>query len=678
MKDDQGSARGEGRRQRESSAGGNSAQPDSGRTSRRDFLKGGPLTLSAVAGSVGILASSKVFGADGCADVPPVPSVRIAKEVTQSLAEEPRGGSFEGKGITGAEVFAKLCKEENLAALFCAPGNYTVIHALAAAGIPSYGGRTEGGMCAAADGFYRASGEVVACSGTEGPGFTHMIMGIAAASAARTPLLVLASNAQLSGEDRELFIQNIYQQPITQGLKKYGKRIVAPNRVYEYGAYAFRYLKSGVPGPVHLDFPGEVALARFTDAAQLTDYYDKTRYRTESVAVPSSKDVIEAVELIEKAERPLLIAGHGVFHRRASEALLKAAERNEFAVVTSGPMRGQFPDDHRLSMSLSPNALLSADLVIFVGQYCMPSRGGEYRINPDAKTIRVHPVGEDLGRNWPLELGIVGDERAFLEMLAGALPARQRPAWVSEIKAARQIFEKEMDSHYALGLKYSQNGVVHPAVIGREIYEFFFNGKIDPKQTLAGWGGLTSIRFVPPRLRAHRPGQSIITPYQFGAIGPDISVMLGAAVATKEGAGAQRAYKGSPVFVYTSDAGMGYSLFELETAVKYKVPLIAMVYNNNAWGTWTEAYGSPRSLHLHLFSENIRYDRMAQELGVHGEYVRSPDELRAALQRSYDIAARESLPSLINVQAIKEFSSPTAYPPGPGFNAEPGIGLVTH
>ena len=134
--------------------------------------------------------------------------------------------------MTGAEVFAKLCKEEDLAALFCCPGNYTVINAIAAAGIPSYGGRSEGAMCAAADGFSRVTGEVTACSGTEGPGFTqHDHEHRRPPHAARTPLLVLASNMQIAGDDREAFIQTGYQQPITTGMKKYGKRLIAPDRV---------------------------------------------------------------------------------------------------------------------------------------------------------------------------------------------------------------------------------------------------------------------------------------------------------------------------------------------------------------------------------------------------------------------------------------------------------------
>jgi thiamine pyrophosphate-dependent acetolactate synthase large subunit-like protein len=123
---------------------------------------------------------------------------------------------------------------------------------------------------------------------------------------------------------------------------------------------------------------------------------------------------------------------------------------------------------------------------------------------------------------------------------------------------------------------------------------------------------------------------------------------------------------------------MGYSLLELETAVKYKLPLITIVYNNNCWGTWVDAETIPGALPLHLLRENTRYDLMAEQLGVHAEYVRSPRELRAALSRSYDIAVRESRPSLINVQAIKEFTSPKRYPPGYCAITEPGIASYQH
>jgi thiamine pyrophosphate-dependent acetolactate synthase large subunit-like protein len=646
----------------------NSKPSDEKTPSRRSVL----WAPAAIGAAAAMAQPSKLYSAPG------IPSITIPKEIPATLNEPAKILSFEGRGMSGAEVFARLCKEENLAALFCAPGNYTVINAIAAAGIPSYGGRTEGNMCAAADGFSRVTGEVTACSGTEGPGFAHMIMNIAGASAARTPLLVLASNMQLSGDDRETFVQTFYQQPVTEGMKKYGKRMIAPNRVHEYGAYAFRNLKTGVPGPVHLDFPGEVARARFTDPATLTDFYSKEKYRTESRPVPSSKEVAQVIDLIGKAERPLIVAGQGVFQRRGWEALRLAAEKNEIAVVTSGPVRGHFPDDHRLSVAAAPDAMMSADLVIFIGQYSMPSPG-EYRFNPDVKAVRVHPVQEDLGRNWPLELGIVSDEAAFLEALANRIPARKRDAWVNEIAAARQKFEQKILAEYEMCLGHSRaTNTLHPAVIGKELHDFLYKGDVDPRAIVSGAGGWTIAVFGWRWLRAYRPGQHIICGYQFGAIGPDLAMVIGAGAAVQRGVGPQQPYQGAPVLALTSDAGMGYSIMELDTAIKYRIPTICVVYNNNCWGTFTQALGSPRSLHMYLMQENIRYDKMAEAMGARGEYCQTPEQFREALKRSYQAAAKEGACTLINCQGLKEFTTGRPYPPGIALNPEPGVGAFAH
>jgi len=645
-------------------------------SSRRHFLRLSAAGLGAAVGAAAGVASAADDAAGGGADS--IPSIRLADAFKASLAEAPAPTSFEGPGMTGAEVFANLCLREDLAGLFCCPGNYTIINALAAAGIPSYGGRSEGSMCAMADGFSRATGEVTACSGTEGPGFTNMIMNIAAANAARTPLLVLASNMTLAGEDREAFIQHAYQQPTTVGLKKYGKRLIDPARVHEYGAYAFRNLKSGVPQPVHLDFPAEVARARFKSPGDLRDYYDKSKYRTESRAWPAPKDVDAALALIAKSERPLIIAGQGVFQRKGWEALRKAAEKGDFAVVTSGPTRGFFPDDHRLSIAAAPDALLSADLVIFVGQYCMPSPG-EYRLNPEIKTIRVHPVQEDLGRNWPLNLGIVSDEAAFLEVLADRVPRKQRGPWVDELARARKSYQGQIDDVYKLGLGHSsKTGMLHPAVIARDTQNFIDTHPEGRMVIPAGAGGWTIGLFSGRYLRAYRPAQVIVPPYQYGAIGPDMAMMMGVSCAVQRGVGPQKGYEGVPTICLTSDAGAAYSLFELDTAIKYGWPTITVVYNNNAWGVWPNAARSARSMHMYLFQEHLRYDQMAEALGARGEYVRTPEDFRAALARAYKAGRDERASTLINCQGIKEFTNGRQYPPGIALNAEPGAGAVAH
>jgi thiamine pyrophosphate-dependent acetolactate synthase large subunit-like protein len=581
-------------------------------------------------------------------------------------------------GMTGADVFARLCVQENLAAMFCCPGNYQVIGAIASAGIPSFGGRNEGMMCSAADGFSRVTGEVVAASGTEGPGFTQMIMAIAGANAARTPLLVLASNMAIAGEDREAGWQVAYQQPTTEGMKKWGKRIITPNRIHEYGAYAFRQLKSGVPGPVHLDFPNEVSRAIWTQSADLKDYYDKSKYRTESRARPSRQDIVRAMDMIGKAERPLIVAGQGVFQRKAWDQLKLVSEKQDIAVATSGPTRGHFADDHQLSVNVAPEALMSADLVIFVGQYCMPSPG-EYRFNPDVKAIRVHPVQEDLGRNWPLDLGVVSDERFFLEELANDLPSKKRERWVDEIAGAQKKYQDELTDLYGLGLKYSHaTERLHPAVLAKEVHDFLYKGDLDPRQTVTGWGGWMIGHYASRWLRAYRPGQEIVVPYQYYPIGPDVAMVMGAGLAVKNGVGPQAPYRGAPVLAMTGDAGIAFSIMEFDTATKYKVPVIAVVYNNNAWGVWPNGLTSNRALHLYLFQENLRYDQIAINLGARGEYVQTPDDFRAALKRAYAAAAKDNASTLINCQGIKEFSIAKDYPPGVGGYTEPGVAAIAH
>jgi thiamine pyrophosphate-dependent acetolactate synthase large subunit-like protein len=607
-----------------------------------------------------------------------IPSVRIPADIPKSLGEDERVGEFKDPGMTGAEVFARLCKAENLSGLFCCPGNYTVINAIAAAGIPAYGGRTEGGMCSAADGFTRVTGEAVATSGTEGPGFTHMIMNIAAANAARSPLMVLASNTRISADDREGGIQTAYQQPTTEGMKKYGKRIISPNRVHEYGAYAFRQLKSGVPGPVHLDFPGEVARARFSDPSELTDYYDKSKYRTESRPCPSTKEMEAAINLITKAERPMLVAGNGVFQRKAWDALKAAAEKNDLIVVESGPGRGHFGDDHRLSANTAGDALMSADVVVFVGQYCMPSPG-EYMFNPDVKTIRVHPEHDDLGRNWPMDVGIVSDEKIFLEELADRLPKKKRDTWVAEVAAARKAFEDKNADLYKTGLKYSnETGTLHPTVISQLTSDFFYRGDIDPKQTVTTVGGWTILRNALRWTRAFRPGQHVNTLYQYAPIGPSMSMSLGTGAAVQEGVGPQAPYKGAPVLCIASDAGASYSIMELDTFNKYQIPAVILVYNNNSWGMWPAAARSPRSMHMYLFQENIRYDKIAEGLGSYAEYATTPEQLTGALKRCYKHAVDNKVATLINCQGLKEFTSAGAYPPGPPRSSSPGVGAYAH
>ena len=621
---------------------------------RRDFIK--TTTGAALAGTaitVGQMTHPEAAEGEKA-------SIRLSKEFTNSLSASPQKVDFP---MTGADVFAKACVEEGLAALFACPGNYSIIHAMAHQGIRVFSGRHEGFMAHAADGFIRVSGELAACSGTEGPGFTNMITAIATASRARTPLLVLASNKSILNEDTEIDDQHLYQQPITEGLKKWGKRIITPSRVFEYACDAFRQLKTGIPSPVHLDFPNEVAAAQFKDSRDLVRYVDKSKYRTESKSGPNPAGIRAAIDLLRKAERPLIVAGTGVFYHKAIDVMKRFAEKTQIPVMEIGPMRGMFSDGHPLSATTAPwlNAR-KADVVMLVGRYFV---GREFGFRPEAKYIRVEPDPENIGRVMPVDIGIVSDEKAALEALYNEAATMKHETWVSEVAAHRKMVENREIESYRIGRSYTEG--VHPVVIAKELADFLYRGKIPKEQTVVGVGGYGIQRFVQSSLRAYRPGQVFKPTYGYGTIGADVSMSVGVAAAAKFGYGYQADFKGHPVVCVTSDAGFGIDGMEMETLAKYRLPVIVIVYNNDCWGTWADfrafIKGRP-SEQIHLFQEKLRYDKVGEGLGAHGEYVTKPDEFLPALERCYKIAATESLPSVINCQGKKEFYLKEQYPPG--------------
>ena len=636
-------------------------------SSRRRFMK--QAVLGAGAATVGAGTTVAAVAAAAEEDVNPITvpaEFETAKHASLPEVDFP---------MTGAQVFARACKAEGVAALFCCPGNYSVVHAISDTGIPTYGGRHEGAQCHAADAFTRVTGEIAATSGTEGPGFTDMICGIAAANSARSPVLVLASNKTIFAEDTERGIQDAYQQPTTEGMRKYGKRLITPARIHEYAGYAFRQIRSGVPKPVHLDFPAEIANARFRDASEIEYYFDKSQYRTETRPHPDPRAIDRAIAMLGQAERPIIVSSNGVFHGRAWAALRRLAERAHIPVVESGATKGQFPADHELSADTAPGALASADLVLLVGQYCMPTLG-EFAFGPDARYIRIDPCAEDIGRNLPIDLGIVSDERAALEALADGVPRMRHEVWVAEVAAARAEFEAQNAEYYQTGLGYAD--AVHPSVIGQELADFLHRGGLPPDRTTIVQGGYGIARYTRRYLRAFRPGQIMNGAYQYGAIGPDVGYTVGVAAAVRQGTGPQADYQGHPVIAITGDAGFGYTGMEMETLSKYRLPAVVIVYNNNAWGTWQGQRNNQVGLPVHLFQENLRYDKMGEALGAHGEYVTRPSEFRPALERAYQVALDESRPSVINVQAKKEFWLRDQYAPGFLGKIEPGVMSYYH
>jgi len=190
-------------------------------------------------------------------------------------------------------------------------------------------------------------------------------------------------------------------------------------------------------------------------------------------------------------------------------------------------------------------------------------------------------------------------------------------------------------------------------------------------------GGFGTNFYTVRMLRAYRPGQVLVPAYQFGNIGNCAGMSTGPAAAVKMGVTYQAPYKGSPVVVVNSDAGFGQQCMEIETQTKYRLPVIHIVYSNNAWGTFS-SYNRTPSGHMHLFQENLRYNKIAEALGAQGEYVIKPEGFLPALERAWKFATTESTPYVISCQGKKEYWIKDQYPPGFINQISPGVASIFH
>ncbi|HYB22000.1 MAG TPA: thiamine pyrophosphate-binding protein, partial [Thermodesulfobacteriota bacterium] len=320
----------------------------------------------------------------------PDPGIKLAPEFEPSRVAPLPKIEFP---MTGADVFAICCKAEGLAAFIHCPGNYDIQHALAEQGIPSYSGRHDGAMGNACDAFYRISGEIAAFNAQYGGCVALGASPFLIAEGACSPILILSGAAGTKEEDtgraKGMVAGTWRDQWMTTGVTKWGKTIITPSRIWEHTAEAFRQMRTGVPKPVHLVWPLDVCNAKFRAPGELSYYFEKTKYRTETQPYPDPKAIKAAIALLKSAQRPMIVCGQGVFRSKAWDVLKQFAEKTQIPVTETGPQRGKFSDAHPLSASAAPYCYPSVDVVLIVGQYKMPPIGG-WGFGPKTKYIRVH------------------------------------------------------------------------------------------------------------------------------------------------------------------------------------------------------------------------------------------------------------------------------------------------
>ena len=535
-------------------------------------------------------------------------------------AQEP----VSGKKITGSALLARALARQGIETLFYLMGapTYDAANACIAEGIRLLDGRHEQGVAFMAQAHARVLGRPSVCMASSGPGTVNLASGLANALVDCAPVVALGGASPLAQFASGAF-QEIDQVAIMRPVTKWAERVYEARRIPQYLNMAFGQAVSGKPGPVYLDFPGDV-LDQEVDE-QSVRWPGKSKGLARAAA--SMEAVSAAVELLEKARRPIILTGSGILWSQAAAQLQKLVEATGIPFYTTPQGRGVIAEDHPLFYANARSAAYKeADLVLVVGTRLnhVFGFGRPPRFSASAPFIRIDTDPEEIGATPRLELGIVGDARTVLEQLCKALPDRVTPALYSEWRGRLAAIERERAPASEKRLANDQVPI-HPLRLCRELRDFIDRDAVlvVDGQEILNYGRQTLSSFAP----GHRLNSG-----PFGTMG----------VGVPFGVGAKAAKPGTQVVVLSGDGAFGLNAMELDTAVRHKLPILVVISVNGGWTADPERRKPARDLGY------TRYDRMAEALGCHAQFVEQPGEIRPALERAARALA-DGKPAVVNV-----------------------------
>jgi thiamine pyrophosphate-dependent acetolactate synthase large subunit-like protein len=521
--------------------------------------------------------------------------------------------------VSGNTLAARALKAEGAEAIFYLAGGpmFDVMWEAMRLGIRGIHTRHEQGAAMMAHGYARASGRPGLVNTSSGPGTINAATGMVNALLDAAPVILHAGASPLRTRDLEDF-QEVDQVGALRPLSKWAVQIHEARRIPEYITAAYRKALGPRPGPVHLDFPGDVLYAEVEE--------DQVVPAAGARAARPAGDpdaVREAVRVLKAAERPLLITGSGILWSGASEALQAFVERTRIPFFTTPQGRGVVPDDHPLAfLNARSTAFREADVLLVVGTRfnVLLGFGRSPRFAPDVKVIMVNTDAEEVGKGRPVHLGITGDARAVLTQLVAEADRAgdwaKESAWVSHLRDVDRKKAADMTS-----LLESEHVPIHPLRLCHELTRFM------ERDAVLCVDGHDTLNFARQSIPTFVPGHRINA-------GPNGCM----GVAIPNAIGAQVARPDKQVIALTGDGSFGMNGFEIDTAVREHLPVITVICNN---GGWTANHPPKPGRDLPFSS----YERIVEVLGGHGERVERPEDIRPALDR----AAKAGVPACVNV-----------------------------
>ncbi|HAR97752.1 MAG TPA: thiamine pyrophosphate-binding protein [Syntrophus sp. (in: bacteria)] len=464
------------------------------------------------------------------------------------------------------------------------------------------------------------------CLVTAGPGYTNALTGLVNASLDNVPIVVISGMAPRRDWDRGA-LQGMNQAAMVQTLVKWSGVCHDIRRIPEYVAKAFRHAVAGRPGPVLLEIPPDVLNVKVEEAEVPVPRRGGRVYRSAA----DEAAVREAAGLIDAARKPFILGGSGVGFSDCEAALAAFVEKTGIPFLLMDNGRGALPDDHPLSlwdggqMALM-TALSTADLIVVLGiRYNWLLMFGQ--IFPQAKVVRVDIDATEIDRNRETDVGLVGDMGLVLAQLNGAVAKRGHGDW---LKALKDMYLPMVAAEVELRGKASDP--IHPARLVERIRE------TAPDDAIFIADGGDTCYFALMGLTAKEKGGVLVgAGGLFGCLGTGIPFGIGAKLARPE----------KTVVVVNGDGSFGLNAMEFDTAVRHGIPFVCVICNDQAWGMIKHGqemtYGNDRCVGSGLGV--VRYDRVVEALGGHGEFVTKDDEIVPALER----ALASGKPACVNV-----------------------------
>ena len=531
--------------------------------------------------------------------------------------------------MSGAQALARQLRSEGVDTVFTLPGvqimaAFDALHEVQD-DIQLIHTRHEQATTYMADGYAKVTGKVGVAMVVPGPGALNATAGLGTAFASSSPVLLIsgqiASNAlgKRQGQLHEVEDQLDVFKPIT----KWNHRVTEVGEIPEAVHEAFRQLNTGRPRPVELEVPPDT-LAAMGNA----DIIEPEIYPP---AAADSTDIDRAAEILARAERPAIIAGGGTIISGASDELREVAEFLQAAVMTTQQGKGIIPDDHELLVGVNyamvepvKDVLPECDALLAVGTRLL------FRVfSPDSVSPVVHidADADEIGKNLPTEVGIVGDAKQALRQLLERLRAISAPkeSRRDEVAAYRKSADDNLTELATDQLRMIQD--IRGAMADDDIL-------ISGMTNIGYWSNVAYPVNVP---------RTFVTSSYFGTLGYAYPTALGAQVGKPD----------KRVVALCGDGGFMYNIQELSTAARFGINAVAVVFNNHAYGAsmWdqTHQYGN-RFIGTDL--NNPDFLKVAEAFGVQGMKA-APDGIGDALQQAF----------AANAPVLLEVELPNMMPP---------------